>query len=1502
MKKLLLSALLFLMAFTIVQDVWAQPATYNVPFSIGRNNCGSGSLDSVYFFNYSNSTLTNNTSPKGCKPLLLPKPFSIFAASVSFNPRDANMYYIWTDYAPAVPRSYIWRWNPTTCPTAGPGLNTINQFDFDIGGITFDPDGFAWQLEFSAAPPYKAYLRQLDFVAGTINGADTLDLLPGAGGIGDTLYNVGSGDITMTPSGQMYFVFDNKLYTPDYGSWNNPTHHIKATYIDTVRKPAGASSLVGLAFADGDLIASYSPGCLYKKIDPITGDTSAINYTYGAGLGVRSTDMSQINSGLGVAKSLFSITPTGTPNQYDVVYDVYVRNYGNVPITNVQVTDNLGSINGASNVSNVTTSFSSNPAGFTRNTLYNGTTNLNLLNAGQTLNNYPSANNNFTIRISCRLSNIQNGIVYNNSAIGTANGFNSTALRDSSTNGGNPDLNQNDRPDDLGEGQPTPFLITITPTTPACSVLEQTLYSQNFGTGTGLQSTLPAVPSASTTFTGTTTAPLPIRRFATSNNASLGDPANWISLTDHTGGVNGRMMLLNADAPANIIYRDTLPVACSGQQYSLSFWAAFIGNSTYQSTCDAFGGFVYPKILIRIRDLSTGLAITQYTTGDVIPTTWQQLGIKWVMPAGFTNVIFELINAGAGGCGNDFAIDDIVFGICDPLPRITTSGMMGCIGGSSTFNSNLTDATVIPGAKDYQWQRATVITGPYTNIAGATSATFIINPVLAADTGVFYRLIVAAQGNIGVTGCQYLSDTLKLTGKIPSVAAASATRNKNNICSGISVNLGVTGGTLGTNATWRWFTGSCGSTLAGTGSTLTVTPSVTTTYYVMAQGDCNTTTCQAITVTVICNIDKDRDGIPDYVESYMGAALTDLDGDGISNAFDLDYAGYIDINNDHINDNFQADGDSDNDGIANNLDATFPGRIDSNSDGVDDRFDMDRDGIINMLDLDSDNDGVPDVVEAAGVDADGDAKIDNYTDTDNDGLSQNVDVNNTGARISGIGLGVVDYDNDTYSNTLDRDSDNDGVPDVIEVTGPDTNNDGIIDGFVDANLDGIADNRLTVNALLKTGTDITSDGRADSYPNKNFDSDKMPNVYDVDSDMDGIIDVIEAGFADTDYNGFIDGAIGTDGWNAAVNALATLTLTNTDTRGNPNYIDIDADDDGIPDNVEGQTTASYLLPVYLDNDNDGLDNSYDNIVGFGGRGVFLSDKDIDGIPDYRDLDTDADGQPDIKEGNDFNLNGTSTDDNTTLTLLDTDGDGLDNRFDSLNSVTNIKGTSYRMGNGGTLTGDAAPGSRTVVQKTLAVATDRDWRYVGYVLNVQLVNFRGNAQNNLATLDWGIITPFTIDRFEIERSTDNVNFEKISTLTDNVNLNVLEHFAVNDDISLVKSEYIYYKLKVIAVNGQVKYSNVVVIRKSVEVVPVVVFPNPASEKFTVQFTADKEGEATLRMFDKIGREVLTKKHNARKGLNEVVITNLTQFPMGVYSLHFVQSGGSATIKVIIQHKK
>ncbi|MBP6619714.1 MAG: hypothetical protein KA188_05635, partial [Leadbetterella sp.] len=92
----------------------------------------------------------------------------------------------------------------------------------------------------------------------------------------------------------------------------------------------------------------------------------------------------------------------------------------------------------------------------------------------------------------------------------------------------------------------------------------------------------------------------------------------------------------------------------------------------------------------------------------------------------------------------------------------------------------------------------------------------------------------------------------------------------------------------------------------------------------------------------------------------------DNDNDGVSDNLD------IDDDNDGIPDTVESPGgvnpsaDHDSDGIPNFLDPQFPGFVDVNNDGLNDKFDPDGDGVPVQFDLDSDNDGIPDLVEAGG--------------------------------------------------------------------------------------------------------------------------------------------------------------------------------------------------------------------------------------------------------------------------------------------------------------------------------------------------------------------------------------------------------------------------------------------------------------------------------------------------------------------------------------------------------
>lgn len=155
---------------------------------------------------------------------------------------------------------------------------------------------------------------------------------------------------------------------------------------------------------------------------------------------------------------------------------------------------------------------------------------------------------------------------------------------------------------------------------------------------------------------------------------------------------------------------------------------------------------------------------------------------------------------------------------------------------------------------------------------------------------------------------------------------------------------------------------------------------------------------------------------------------------------------------------------------------------------------------------------------------------------------------------------------------------------------------------------------------------------------------------------------------------------------ATFRLIATCVPKDTDGDGIFDILDLDSDNDGIPDAVEAQG-QNFIAFSNNDDNLDGIDNSY-------GPGLIPVDTDGDGVPDYIDLDSDNDGIYDLVESGSnaldlnsngiidgssaaFGANGLSDSIETTAdsgildyTLSDTDADAIKNyiELDSDNDV------------------------------------------------------------------------------------------------------------------------------------------------------------------------------------------------------------------------------------------
>ncbi len=107
---------------------------------------------------------------------------------------------------------------------------------------------------------------------------------------------------------------------------------------------------------------------------------------------------------------------------------------------------------------------------------------------------------------------------------------------------------------------------------------------------------------------------------------------------------------------------------------------------------------------------------------------------------------------------------------------------------------------------------------------------------------IYYRILmyqnINSNGTLG---------KLSYTPATTPTVSASSTAN----CGTHSTTLSIATGTLNDASTWSWYSGSCGGTTVGTGTSLSVSPASTTTYYARGTGACVTSSaCANVTITV----------------------------------------------------------------------------------------------------------------------------------------------------------------------------------------------------------------------------------------------------------------------------------------------------------------------------------------------------------------------------------------------------------------------------------------------------------------------------------------------------------------------------------------------------------------------------------------------------------------------------------------------------------------------------
>jgi hypothetical protein len=153
--------------------------------------------------------------------------------------------------------------------------------------------------------------------------------------------------------------------------------------------------------------------------------------------------------------------------------------------------------------------------------------------------------------------------------------------------------------------------------------------------------------------------------------------------------------------------------------------------------------------------------------------------------------------------------------------------------------------------------------------------------------------------------------------------------------------------------------------------------------------------------------------------------------------------------------------------------------------------------------------------------------------------------------------------------------------------------------------------------------------------------------------------------------------------------------------------------------------------------------------------------------------------------------------------------------------------------------------------------------------VSLTSFQGQLLSKKVLLRWTAENPTGFSHFIIERSTDGVAFKEVGTVA----AGVAPRYDFTD-VDLPPSATVYYRLKMVDIDGSFKLSPVINILLREAFARAFIYPNPVTTGLQIKFAEPLFSNSTLQVTDASGRIVLKQSLNAGILLSNTNVAGLT----------------------------
>ncbi len=181
----------------------------------------------------------------------------------------------------------------------------------------------------------------------------------------------------------------------------------------------------------------------------------------------------------------------------------------------------------------------------------------------------------------------------------------------------------------------------------------------------------------------------------------------------------------------------------------------------------------------------------------------------------------------------------------------------------------------------------------------------------------------------------------------------------------------------------------------------------------------------------------------------------------------------------------------------------------------------------------------------------------------------------------------------------------------------------------------------------------------------------------------------------------------------------------------------------------------------------------------------------------------------------------------------------------------------------------------------------------------LYDFTGTFNNQSARLNWKVLFNRVVNYFDVERSTDGINFIPIGRVEAQPMPGEGGQYSYTDPVGELAGRTLYYRVKLQETGTKYHYSPI--IRMSLRTGTtnsVTIVPNPVRDVMQLQVNAVSSGNVEMSIYDPMGKLIKNIRTQVQRGYNVITLNDLADQPRGIYHAIVVVGDEQFSEKILL----